>query len=336
MSWKQTVYDYVHYKNQAELDYDTSAVETVVDDEAYIAAWQIRLSKTAETDWLRKLMPVKQETRLQLLQAEPHLNGISVLIKLHRSSQTQSRGHLLDEQRIELQRLILHSDAGFWRIVKIDDSAGEREARLLPPLAPAEAEEDFSQTVSMASVPLLNNGLLSKYTPSFRPVSYNRQLAVAYADTYWDRSNPKFLTFEVDCTNYASQCLFAGGAPMHYTGKRASGWWYRGRVGGQEQWSYSWSVANSLQLMLTASHSGLQADEVQSPEQLLPGDVIAYDWDGAGRFEHTTVVTRIDPAGMPLVNAHTVSSRHRYWAYHDSPAWTEKTRYRFLHIADVM
>jgi len=36
------------------------------------------------------------------------------------------------------------------------------------------------------------------------------------------------------------------------------------------------------------------------------------------------------------VNAHTISSRHRYWEYKDSPAWTKDTRYRFLHIPDIL
>ena len=45
------------------------------------------------------------------------------------------------------------------------------------------------------------------------------------------------------------------------------------------------------------------------------GDVIVYDWDGDGAFQHSTIVTAFDAGGKPLVNAHTVSSRHRYWDY---------------------
>ena len=75
---------------------------------------------------------------------------------------------------------------------------------------------------------------------------------------------------------------------------------------------------------------GLTATEVDRPEQLMLGDVILYDWDGDGRFQHSTVVTAFDAGGMPLVNAHTVSSRHRYWDYRDSYAWTERTVYRLF------
>ena len=45
-------------------------------------------------------------------------------------------------------------------------------------------------------------------------------------------------------------------------------------------------------------------------------------------------MTAFDAGGKPLVNAHTVSSRHRYWDYRDSYAWNDNTEYRFYHIPD--
>lgn len=164
---------------------------------------------------------------------------------------------------------------------------------------------------------------------------YRRDLAVAYADKWWDHPNPKYEQFAVNCTNYVSQCLFAGHAPMDYTNSRNSGWWYRGLWHGQEQWSYSWSVAHALQLFLTAPRThGLRATIVHSAEQLQLGDVISYDWGATGRFHHSTIVTAFNEAGQPLVNANTTASRHRLWDYSDSHAWSLRTNYRFLHIAD--
>jgi hypothetical protein len=92
-------------------------------------------------------------------------------------------------------------------------------------------------------------------------------------------------------------------------------------------------VADSLKRHLAASRSGLRAESVDSPRKLAPGDIISYSWDG-GRFGHSTVVAALDADGMPLVNAHTVSSKHRYWDYRDSYAWTVNTKYRFFHIVD--
>ena len=54
---------------------------------------------------------------------------------------------------------------------------------------------------------------------------YNRQAAVQYANLWWNRRNPAFPNFTVDCTNYISQCLLAGGAPMRGAPNRGKGWW---------------------------------------------------------------------------------------------------------------
>jgi len=108
---------------------------------------------------------------------------------------------------------------------------------------------------------------------------------------------------------------------------RQTGWWIKG-----QNYSYSWAVANSLRLFLDNSKSGLGAKLVSRPELLLPGDVICYDFQGDGRFDHNTIVVAKDANGMPLVNAHTYNSRMRYWAYTDSTAYTPNIKYKFYSI----
>jgi hypothetical protein len=158
---------------------------------------------------------------------------------------------------------------------------------------------------------------------------YNRLKAVQYAERWWNTYNPAYKKFENDCTNFISQCLHVAGAPMRGYPNRGSGWWLQ-----NNNWSYSWAIANSLRLYLSNSKSGLRAREVRSPEQLLLGDVICYDFEGDGRFNHNTIVTGKDANGMPLVNAHTYNSRMRYWAYEDSSAYTPNIKYRFYSIID--
>lgn len=158
---------------------------------------------------------------------------------------------------------------------------------------------------------------------------YNRLKAVQYAERWWNSYNPAYKKFEVDCTNFISQCLHEGGGPMNGYPNRSKGWWLR-----NNNWSYSWSVANSLRLYLANSRAGLRAREVSSPEQLSLGDVICYDFQGDGRFDHNTIVTGKDAYGMPLVNAHTYNSRMRYWAYEDSSAYTPNIKYKFFAIQD--
>jgi hypothetical protein len=161
------------------------------------------------------------------------------------------------------------------------------------------------------------------------PYKYDRRRAVQYAETWWNDYNPQFKKFDVDCTNYVSQCMWAGGAPMRGYPNRSNGWWYR-----NPNWSYSWSVAHALRWYLATSKTGLQAKEVKDPTELLPGDVICYDFQGDGRFDHNTIVVAKDLNGEPLVNAHTYNSRMRYWAYKDSTAYTDNIQYKFYTIVD--
>lgn len=159
--------------------------------------------------------------------------------------------------------------------------------------------------------------------------SYDRMAVVQYAERWWDEYNPAYRKFDVDCTNYVSQCLHAGGAPMRGYPNRSKGWWYR-----NNNWSFSWAVAHALKNYLQNSTAGLRAREVQEPQELQLGDVICYDFQGDGRFDHNTVVTGKDAYGMPLVNAHTYNSRMRYWAYEDSSAYTPNIQYKMFHIID--
>lgn len=163
---------------------------------------------------------------------------------------------------------------------------------------------------------------------------YNRDKVVEYANKWWNSSNPRFRHFEVDCTNYVSQCLYSGGAPME-SGSKSNGWWYKGYGNMSDTWSYSWSVANTLKIYLTNNKNGLTAIEVKDPRELTIGDVICYDFDGDGRWQHNTIVTGINKEGFPLVNAHTINSQKRLWAYKDSHAWTPKIKYAFFHISDM-
>ncbi|MEJ9211404.1 amidase domain-containing protein [Bacillus smithii] len=158
---------------------------------------------------------------------------------------------------------------------------------------------------------------------------YNRLKAVQYAERWWNSYNPAYKKFHVNCTNFISQCLKAGGAPMRGYPNRGQGWWMQ-----NGSWSYSWSVAHSFRVYLGRSKMGLKAIEVRNAAELQLGDVICYDFQGDGRFDHTTIVTAKDDYGMPLVNAHTSNSRMRYWSYEDSTAYTPNIQYKFFAIND--
>ena len=134
---------------------------------------------------------------------------------------------------------------------------------------------------------------------------YDRLAAVRYADKWWNSYNPAYPKFDVDCTNYVSQCLRAGGAPMWGYPNREKGWWIGGGT-----WSLSWSTPHSLRWYLAGSKRGMTATQVGSAEELELGDIIVYDFQNDGRYDHSTIVTAKN-GSEPLVNAHTYNVKHR-------------------------
>ncbi|WP_167555474.1 amidase domain-containing protein [Gottfriedia acidiceleris] len=159
---------------------------------------------------------------------------------------------------------------------------------------------------------------------------YNRFNAVKYAETWWDGHNKEYPLYANDCTNFISQCLRAGGVRMVGMPKPGTGWWYKNHSNS----SYSWRVAHALRRFLPSPKTGIKAEEVPSPNHLTLGDIIVYDFEGDGVWNHCTIVVAKDENGEPLVNAHTVNSRKRYWSYYDSSAFTENIKYKFFHIVD--
>ncbi|PZE19737.1 amidase domain-containing protein [Paenibacillus xerothermodurans] len=338
MSWKTTLYDYVHHKNQTHMDYSIAPLLPFVTDTNYLQSEIKRLARTAHSDQDRRFVPVKSETRLALIGVSQEPQAITADIKLKRTSVGTISSTEFEQQQLQTERVVLGQLDDKWYVTQIKPLDAEFSTvldRMNPTESATEQYDSLHDQIfpRLPSQPYLNYNVVP-YLESMDRKAYNRNKAVEYADSWWAKGNPAYLEFEVDCTNYVSQCLFAGGAAMNYTGKRDSGWWYKGRYHGQELWSFSWSVAHSLQTYLMHSRNGLRAEAVSRPDQLQLGDVISYDWDGDGRYQHSAVVTAKDSNGMPLVNAHTSHSRHRYWSYVDSPAWTERTQYQFLHIAD--
>lgn len=167
--------------------------------------------------------------------------------------------------------------------------------------------------------------------------------AVQYAKTWWNGRNPNYPSFDVDCTNFISQCLRAGGAPMTGSPNRGKGWWITDgwRSGSSryghypnETWSYSWAVAHSLRWYLETAKTGLTAKRVQSPSKLEIGDIILYDFQGNGVIDHSTIVTSM-VNGLPYIHAHTADSENRFYDYSNSYAYTPAIQYYFFKIDDI-
>ncbi len=151
-----------------------------------------------------------------------------------------------------------------------------------------------------------------------RLTPYDRQAAVTYAHKWAYGRNPAFYDYEKiggDCTNFASQCVYAGSGVMNYT--PTYGWYYIDANRKAPAWT---GVPYFSNFMTRKTPSpGPMAEEV-SLEYVLPGDVIQLSFDGQ-RFQHTPVVVALlGPPGRPsniLLAAHSYDADNRPLSTYD-------------------
>jgi hypothetical protein len=158
--------------------------------------------------------------------------------------------------------------------------------------------------------------------------SYNRKKAVDYADKWALSRNPRYLDFSElggDCTNFCSQCLYAGSGTMNYT--PVYGWYYTDSYNR----SASWTGVNYLFNFLTSNKKkGPFAVQTDASGMEL-GDLIQL-----GRvsepFHHSLIITKIDgPSSIDTIyiSTHTFD-------FHNRPLNKyEFDKIRFLHIMGV-
>jgi len=149
----------------------------------------------------------------------------------------------------------------------------------------------------------------------FRQNQYSRINAVSYARTYALNPNPIFRYFQLinnetsgDCTNFVSQCLLAGGAPMIFNGSHP--WWYRKNntfSTKDDTWSIPWAVANSLYWALKTNQQsnslGIKGYETPDIGMLELGDLMFFEGNNGNIF-HAAIVTSFINS-QPLVSHHS-------------------------------
>ncbi len=156
-----------------------------------------------------------------------------------------------------------------------------------------------------------------------RRQEYNRQKVVEYANKWAYDRNPKYYNFDQiggDCTNFVSQCIYAGSGVMNY--EKTYGWYYNS----SNDKSPSWTGVQFLHNFLINNKGIGPIGEVTDKVQI--GDIVQLSFDGI-QFTHSLVIVRID-------NEKIFTSSHSFDSYgRDIDTYTYKKR-RFIHIKGVM
>ncbi len=134
---------------------------------------------------------------------------------------------------------------------------------------------------------------------------YNRGRAVAYAHKWAYGRNPAYYDFENiggDCTNFASQVIYAGSGLMNYT--PTYGWYY---IGANNR-TPSWTGVNHLYNFLINNLGPGPIAEQVDVKDIQAGDIIQLSFVGNGFFNHSPVVVYTGSPPQPeniLIATHT-------------------------------
>ncbi len=132
-----------------------------------------------------------------------------------------------------------------------------------------------------------------------RNIGYDREAAVAYANRWALGRNPAYYNFDNiggDCTNFASQCIYAGAKVMNYTPQ--FGWFYRS----VSDRTPSWTGVEFLYDFLVNNRSVGPFGHAVDSSQVQPGDIVQLGRYN-GDYYHTPVITSVYPTIR--VAAHT-------------------------------
>ena len=155
--------------------------------------------------------------------------------------------------------------------------------------------------------------------------AYRRERAVEYARRWAFLRNPLFYDFSAlggDCTNFVSQCLYAGACVMNLT--PILGWYY---ISPDDRTASFSGVSFFYNFLVNNEGVGPFARETDA-EGIAPGDVIGLG-RADGTYYHTLLAVGRGEDGDILVAAHTNDALDRPLSSYTFEA------VRYLHIEGV-
>lgn len=148
--------------------------------------------------------------------------------------------------------------------------------------------------------------------------SYDRLAVARYALTWTNaahrnKMNSDYPTFDDNCANFVSQALRAGGWPtdggLFDTPRNLTTWHYN--LPGPFGATHTWSGAKYL---LGYAYSQKHLNAAKYITDLVPGDLIFFDWHANNSVNHAMVVTGRTKKGMPMLSGKTNNRHNIPWA----------------------
>ncbi|ROQ57241.1 IPT/TIG domain-containing protein [Rathayibacter sp. PhB152] len=188
-------------------------------------------------------------------------------------------------------------------------AAAATEAQPAELVAPtATASPSPTATGVLATTKVVASAITFAYTPD--PAIEAAKAAAAleasrlasqldYLQTYWsDYNSAQYgVIGGNDCVNFTSQSLIARGWEM-------DGEWSYSRTGG---YSSAWASSTAFNSYLAAHPERATPLTNAQRSEVKPGDVVQFDWDGSGDWDHTGVVTSVKGSTI-LYSSHTADN----------------------------
>lgn len=156
-------------------------------------------------------------------------------------------------------------------------------------------------------------------------MKYDRNRSLEYAKKWAYSRNPQYYNYDKiggDCTNFASQCLFAGSKRMNY---EKNGWYYKDANNKSPSWTGVEYFYNFLINNKTVGPYGSTVN-VQKLEEC---DFIQLSFDGV-KFSHTLVVIK-----KQNITDEILVATHTFDSYGRTLKSYKYQKIRYIHIEGV-
>lgn len=156
--------------------------------------------------------------------------------------------------------------------------------------------------------------------------NYIRENAVGYAHNWVFDRNPNYYNYDKiggDCTNFISQCIYAGSNIMNYT--KTFGWYYKNA----NDKAPAWTGVEYLYNFLTRKNNSVgPIGKDVNISSIRIGDIVQLSFDN-NIFTHSLIVTDI-------MNSNIFVSTHTEDVLNQNLGLYNFKKVRFIHIEKVI